>query len=281
MRARRAHSPPAPWLAGLVLGLLLAAGWAFPAAGVEFAAPPGQNVERQEAALKEEVTRLAESLVGDQLVEVIVHIGYARSGKKTPGGPERIKLPGFNRFITPSDGKGVEIVPEFIRLRQVFVVVADTLQADPEEIQRSLITQGEFDPRQGDWVQVVTVPRPPQGGEAGAGAKGGKGEPEEAAPAEAPGMKRPKPPLKEPESTIYLLRARDAYFKRDYDRALNQILKALAVEPNSSQAYAMLGSLYYTINWRSLALKYWEKSLALDPENREVEELVSELRSSS
>jgi tetratricopeptide (TPR) repeat protein len=85
-------------------------------------------------------------------------------------------------------------------------------------------------------------------------------------------------PYSEPESTAHLLRARTAYFREDYNRALDHILKAIIIEPENSQAYAMLGSLYYTINWKNLALKYWEKSLEIDPENQEVDELVAELK---
>jgi cytochrome c-type biogenesis protein CcmH/NrfG len=52
------------------------------------------------------------------------------------------------------------------------------------------------------------------------------------------------------------------------------------VEPRSAQAYAMLGSLYFTINWKNLAVKYWEMSLELDPDNNELEDLVAEIKNS-
>jgi tetratricopeptide (TPR) repeat protein len=84
--------------------------------------------------------------------------------------------------------------------------------------------------------------------------------------------------LTEPQSTLYLINARAAYFKGDYNTALDQILQSIQAKPDNPQAYAMMGSLYYAMNWKSLALKYWEKSLALDMGNRELESLVTQLR---
>jgi cytochrome c-type biogenesis protein CcmH/NrfG len=85
--------------------------------------------------------------------------------------------------------------------------------------------------------------------------------------------------LAEAQSTTFLIRARQAYFNGNYDRALDQILQSIAQNPNNPQAYAMLGSLYYAVDWKQLAVKYWEKSLTLDPENREIQELVAKVRS--
>lgn len=253
-----------------------------PARAVEFTAPPGMDVARQEEMLRDKVRQIATDLVGDKLVDVVVNVGYARTetrSARTQG--QRVKLPGFNRFITPSDQNGVEINPEFVRLRQVFVFVSNDLDSDVKNIQREVEELGGFDRRKGDTVQVVAVSA--KGGQspgemlAGKG-QGGEGQ-GEGKPRMRPRKKRSGDPFSEPESTAHLLRARTAYFNEDYNRALDQILKAISIEPENSQAYAMLGSLYYTINWKNLALKYWERSLEIDPDNREVEELVAELRS--
>ncbi len=40
----------------------------------------------------------------------------------------------------------------------------------------------------------------------------------------------------------------------------------------------MLGSLYYSVDWPQLAVKYWEKSLTLNPGNRELAELIGRVR---
>lgn len=256
---------------GIALAVCLALVTAGRVFGVEFADPPGQNVKRQESLLKEEISKLASSMIGDKLVEVIVHIGYART-EKMGAGSKNIKLPGFNRFITPSDNNGPEIVPEFLRLRQVFVIVSDEVASESEAIEEDLVSQAEFNRREGDWLRVVPVSMKEQ--VTGEAAPIEKTAEEEAAEIE---RQLPETP-NEPKSTVYLLKARDAYFAGNYDRSLRHILKAIAVEPNSAQAYAMLGSLYYTINWKNLALKYWEKSLSLDPDNNEIDGLVEQLK---
>jgi len=275
------HRPVLPvLLAAVLLAPLLLAPHA--ARAVEFTAPPGMDVARQEEMLRDKVRQIATDLVGDKLVDVVANVGYARTETRTARTQaQRIKLPGFNRFITPSGQNGVEINPEFVRLRQVFVFVSKELEQDVKSIQREVEQRGGFDRRKGDTVQVVAVSA--KGGQTPGQMLAGKGQGGEGQGGERP---RPRPrkrrsgdPFAEPESTAHLLRARTAYFQEDYNRALNQILKAISIEPENSQAYAMLGSLYYTINWKNLALKYWERSLEIDPDNREVEELVAELRS--
>ncbi len=256
---------------------------------IEFSPPPGMNVPRQENLLKQKVKKIAQELVGDDLVDVVVTVGYARTEKKQPRpDPSKIKLPGFNRYITPSGTEGeVEISPEFVRLRQIFVFVAQELARDIPAIKKEIENLGGFDRKKGDWVQVIPVEKPKEKEEAEEIAEE-KQSPQEKAEEkkeqrpdiekEVVRKRKPRGPFSEPKSTAHLLRARTAYFKEDYNRALDHILRAISIEPQNSQAYAMLGSLYYTINWKNLALKYWEKSLEIDPENREVENLVAELR---
>ena len=273
--------PWAAWLAALLLlpGL---------AAAMEWSIPPGINVGAQEEALKARVTRQAQSMVGEALVEVIVHVGYARlGGEDMPIAPDRVKLPGFNNYIVSSQRRSPEIVSEFARVRQVFVIVSDQIRVRPESLARDLARQAGLDSSQGDSLRVIPVTVPerevavqperepplpgmtqePEDGEAQPLAKTGG---EEAAV---------KPlPLAEPKSTAFLMQARRRYFAGDFQGALEQILQAVTVNPNSAEAYSMLGSLYYAMNWRSLAIKYWERSLEIDPSNREIENLVTQMR---
>lgn len=277
----------APALAALLAVLAVLS---FPRAGraAEFATPPGQNVAMQEDLLRERVTRIAKDLAGDKVVDVIVHIGYVRQERAAaaPAG-ERIKLPGLNNYISTRAG-AVEVTPEFIRLRQVLVVVSNEIADRAKSLEREIRAQAQLDPGRGDWVQVAPVALP--AGEAQpAAAKPKEKEPPKAEPAKA----EPAPAevqrktaafkpgddlLAEPQSTLYLINARAAYFKGDYNTALDQILQSIQAKPDNPQAYAMMGSLYYAMNWKSLALKYWEKSLALDMGNRELESLVTQLR---
>ncbi len=261
--------------------------WGAPATAraVEFASPPGIDVARQEEQLKAEVSRNAKDLLGEGLVDVIVHVTYARTEAATAAqGPgQKIKLPGFNRFIRADAGDQLEIRPEFVRMRQIFVVVTDNLGSDAEAIERELNSQGKFVRAKGDLLKVITLAK--SGAVGGPGSPGEPGQEEEKngpfEPKKRDKKKQVGGPFNEPESTKYLLRARTAYFKEDYNRTLDHILKAIEVEPRSAQAYAMLGSLYFTINWKNLAVKYWEMSLELDPDNSELEDLVAEIKNTN
>ncbi len=274
-------------LAAALLALLLTALPGPALAAAEFSIPPGQNVGIQEALLRTRVTRIARDLVGDKLVSVVAHVGYVRMQVPTSAAAEeRIKLPGMNNFVSTKPGE-MQVTPEYLRVRQVVVMVSDDLAPRLPALERDIRTQAEMDPAKGDWVEVVTVSAPKAaqtsrepaktGAEAAKeaqAAKPGEGAAGTAAQPVLPGLDS----LKEPQSTLFLVNARAAYFQGDYNRALDQILQAISLKPDNAQAYAMLGSLYYAMSWKSLALKYWEKSLALDPANRELEGLVTQLR---
>ena len=274
--------PWAAWLAALLLlpGL---------AAAMEWSIPPGINVGAQEEALKARVTRQARSMVGDALIEVIVHVGYARlDGEEMPAAPDRVKLPGFNNYIVSSQRRSPEIVSEFARVRQVFVIVSDQIRVRPESLARDLARQSGLDPAQGDSLRVipVTVPEREVAGPPEPPLPGVTQEPENGEaqpPAEEAELRKEQAAVKplalaEPKSTAFLMQARRRYFAGDFQGALEQILQAVTVNPNSAEAYSMLGSLYYAMNWRSLAIKYWERSLEIDPSNREIENLVTQMR---
>jgi len=289
MRDLRFRSARAAALSGILalLGLVLTLSVAVPAVhAAEWGSPPGIDVASQEAALKERIARSARGVLGENLVDVIVHIGYVRSSQAIGANmPDRLKLPGFNNYIV-SSGTKPEIVSEFSRVRQAFVIVSDAAKGQSEALARELAAQTGMDPAQGDSLRVVPV----------ALASGAA-----AAPAEQPGkrmelpggMRLPEEPnaltrpdtrpltpkeLQEPKSTSYLMQARRNYFAGDFQGALDQILQAVTVDPGNAQAYAMLGSLYFAMNWKSLAVKYWQRSLELDPANREIEDLISQIR---
>ena len=69
------------------------------------------------------------------------------------------------------------------------------------------------------------------------------------------------------ETTRYLLQARKNYFKEDYDGAITALRRAIEINPFSSQAFAMLGSIYYRLGWNKMALDNWKHALELDPTN--------------
>ena len=69
------------------------------------------------------------------------------------------------------------------------------------------------------------------------------------------------------ETKRYLLQARKAYMGEDYDAAITALRRAIELNPFSSQAFAMLGSIYYRLGWNRMALENWQHALELDPTN--------------
>ena len=69
------------------------------------------------------------------------------------------------------------------------------------------------------------------------------------------------------ETARYLLQVRKAYLKEDYDSAITALRRAIELNPFSSQAFAMLGSVYYRLGWNRMAIENWQHSLELDPTN--------------
>jgi len=273
-----------------VLLALLALGLARPARAVEFVSPPGMNIPGQEQLLKEKVQRLATDVVGAKLVGVEVHIGYLKAGSG-PAAQGRVKLPGFNNFITPETDAGA-ISPAFSRVRQVFIMVDETFRGDVKAIEQQIRVAGQFDPSAGDWVKVILVPAPnAQASKEGDMAQTEPQEPEESKEPPAEPVTQELPPqepeanlprkvdmVSEAKSTSNLIKARRYFFKGQYELALDQILQSIHRNPNNPQAYTMLGSLYYAMNWKALAVKYWEKALELDPDNKELNDLVARMR---
>lgn len=250
----------------------------------EWTVPPGINVASQESALRERVTRAARGMLGEHVVDVVVHIGYFRASRPDqPAQPDRIKLPGFNNYIVPSTGESAAIVSEFSRVRQAFVMISDQAPVQIDSAARDLAAQTGMDPSQGDTLRVIPVstgPREPDRLPSVPGMELAPPSPEETQVAPKPKPVRPMTPeeLKEPKSTAHLIQARRRYFAGDFQGSLDEILQAITIDPNNAQAFAMLGSLYYAMNWRGLAVKYWQRSLEIDPTNREVEDLVTRVR---
>ena len=69
------------------------------------------------------------------------------------------------------------------------------------------------------------------------------------------------------ETTRYLLQARKAYMSENYDSAITALRRAIELNPLSSQAFAMLGSIYYRLGWNRMAMENWQYALELDPTN--------------
>lgn len=85
-------------------------------------------------------------------------------------------------------------------------------------------------------------------------------------------------PRKEAESSKHLILSRQAFFKNDLNNALNEVITAININPFSSKSYEMLGSIYYRLKWKSLALNNWTKALALDPDNRKLNMFIDKVK---
>ncbi len=79
------------------------------------------------------------------------------------------------------------------------------------------------------------------------------------------------------ETTRYLLQARKAYMSEDYDAAITALRRAIELNPFSSQAFAMLGSIYYRLGWNRMALENWQHALELDPTNEGLKKYLMRL----
>ena len=79
------------------------------------------------------------------------------------------------------------------------------------------------------------------------------------------------------ETTRYLLQARKTYMKEDYDASITALRRAIELNPFSSQAFAMLGSIYYRLGWNRMALENWQHALELDPTNEGLKKYLMRL----
>ena len=79
------------------------------------------------------------------------------------------------------------------------------------------------------------------------------------------------------ETARYLLQVRKAYLKEDYDAAITALRRASELNPFSSQAFAMLGSVYYRLGWNRMAIENWQHSLELDPTNEGLKKYLMRL----
>jgi Tfp pilus assembly protein PilF len=65
------------------------------------------------------------------------------------------------------------------------------------------------------------------------------------------------------------------YKKGEYEKALPQLLRAAEViKPEDSTVMDHLGDVYQQLGKSTDALKYWQKALALDAENKKIAEKI-------
>ena len=68
------------------------------------------------------------------------------------------------------------------------------------------------------------------------------------------------------------------YYQGDFKQALHEVEEAIALQPNIAVAYARKGSIYYKLNQLDRATLNWNIALKLDPEYKEVRDMLNALK---
>ena len=77
--------------------------------------------------------------------------------------------------------------------------------------------------------------------------------------------------------TKYILNAQSLFYKKQYWDALDETNAALDLVPDSAQALALKGSIYYKMGLIPEARSSWEEALRIDPELEQVKTSLSRL----
>ncbi|MDF1639505.1 MULTISPECIES: tetratricopeptide repeat protein [Thalassolituus] len=78
--------------------------------------------------------------------------------------------------------------------------------------------------------------------------------------------------------TKHILNAQSLFYKKQYWDALDETNAALDKVPDSAQAHALKGSIYYKMGLVAEARTSWEEALRLDPELDQVKASLARLR---
>ncbi|WP_300425549.1 tetratricopeptide repeat protein [uncultured Thalassolituus sp.] len=78
--------------------------------------------------------------------------------------------------------------------------------------------------------------------------------------------------------TKHVLNAQSLFYKKQYWEALDETNEAILKVPDSAQAHALKGSIYYKMGLLPEAKASWEEALRLDPELDQVKASLARLR---
>lgn len=79
-------------------------------------------------------------------------------------------------------------------------------------------------------------------------------------------------------STKHIFSAQSLFYKKQYWQSLDETNKALELVPDSAQAHALKGSIYYKMGLSSEAKSSWQQALAIDPSMDQVKASLERLR---
>lgn len=80
------------------------------------------------------------------------------------------------------------------------------------------------------------------------------------------------------EATKHMLSAQALFYRKSYWKALEETNKAVSLVPQSAQAYALKGSIYFKMGRKKEAKSAWQEALKLDPSLVDVEQSLKRIR---
>lgn len=79
-------------------------------------------------------------------------------------------------------------------------------------------------------------------------------------------------------STKHVFSAQSLFYKKQYWKSLDETNKALELIPDSAQAHALKGSIYYKMGLKEEAAASWQQALAIDPNMEQVKSSLERLK---
>jgi len=249
--------------------------------------PTEKELQREEVAIKEKLAPILQKSLKKRYLALAVKVLYVKqikpivnNGTKT----KEFKLPGFERKVTLSNKiDGISgYIDNFQRYRNLTLLVTEPLSRSLEQSLSDLLREkADFSLSNQDSFNIVVVAATlASARETAKKPKSKQSKKEE----EKERFARLFPELdetpinidarQEAESSKHLISSRTAFFNNDLNSALNEVIEAISINPYSSKSYEMLGSIYYRLQWRQLALENWNKALALDPSNKTLNKFI-------
>jgi len=79
-------------------------------------------------------------------------------------------------------------------------------------------------------------------------------------------------------STKHIFSAQSLFYKKQYWQSLDETNKALELVPDSAQAHALKGSIYYKMGLSAEAKASWQQALNIDPSMEQVKTSLARLK---
>lgn len=279
-------------------------------------APSAVEIRREEFLLKQRLKPILKDVLGEQYLGLVVNFRFILLHDPIVSDKSkisRLKLPGFGTQITitsdPNDISGY--IDKFVRYRSVTLVTQTRLPESLQESIAGLIKQNaDFDYGGFDELKFIDV-KNEISKPVNVPDEDDKDKSEEELEAEAEEAEKKKvddivkkldkdrkekkerlarlfpeletplksvDPRQEAEASKHLILSKKAYYNNDLNKALNEVIEAITINPYASKSYEMLGSIYYRLKWYNLALNNWEKALALDPDNKKLNKYIEKAK---